>query len=288
MTTVDTPRLEAYRIELATVVERDPADLTDDARLVEDLGLDSLAMMNVLAWLDRHGVTVAGSRDQPATVGAVLALLDRPGAPGLSIRFTDIARGPARPTDVAVAAVAADPEGLTPILSTVDVRLTPVEPEDMRFLYKLATHPDTCFRWRYRGAPPPMEKFAVDLWSQVLVQFVARRTSDGEPIGLLVTYGADMGQRYAYVGAVFRPDYTGSGIAATVTAAFVRYLFHTFPMRKLYVEVPGFNWPQMRSGEGRLFEVEGIMRDHEFYAGRYWDRYLCAIYPRAVGLVNPS
>jgi RimJ/RimL family protein N-acetyltransferase len=157
-----------------------------------------------------------------------------------------------------------------------------VEPEDVRFLYTLATHPYTCFRWRYRGNPPPIDRFAADLWSKVLVQFVARRNDNGEPVGHVVAYGADMGQGYAYLGAVFQPWYAGTGLAAKATAMFVRYLFHTQPLRKLYLEVPGFNWEQVRSGEGRLFQVEGVMRDHEHFAGRYWDRYLCAIYPDAV------
>jgi len=32
------------------------------------------------------------------------------------------------------------------------------------------------------------------------------------------------------------------------------------------------------SGEGRLFHVEGVLREHSYYAGRYWDEYLCAVY----------
>jgi RimJ/RimL family protein N-acetyltransferase len=174
------------------------------------------------------------------------------------------------------------PSPLAPVLSNHDLRLTPVEPDDVRFLYSLATHPETCYRWRYRGVPPQTDRFLADLWAQVLVQFVARRTEDGEPVGHVVAYGADLGQGYAYLGAVFRPPYSGSGLAAQGSAMFIRYLFHAFALRKLYIEVPGFNWPQLSSGEGKLFQVEGIMRDHEHYAGRYWDRYLCAVYPRAI------
>ena len=288
MTTIDdqtqasaeVARREADRLELATIVERDPETLTDTARLADDLGLDSLAMMSLLAWLETRGVTLA-TRSRPATVADVLALLDTASFRGLSVRFTDTAARPARPNDFSLVRPAGSE--LAPTLSNNEIRLTPVEPDDLRFLYALSIHPETCFRWRYRGAPPPIERFASDLWSQVLVQFVARRTDDGEPVGHVVAYGADMGQRYAYIGAVFRAEYHGSGLAAQVVAMFVRYMFHAFPMRKLYVEIPGFNWPQMRSGEGKIFQVEGIMRDHEFFGGRYWDRYLCAIYPDAVG-----
>jgi hypothetical protein len=59
----------------------------------------------------------------------------------------------------------------------------------------------------------------------------------------------------------------------------VRHLFRTFPLNKIYMEVPGFNWPQVQSGQGSLFHVEGVLRDHEYYAGRHWDKYVCALYP---------
>jgi RimJ/RimL family protein N-acetyltransferase len=272
------PRRERHRRELAALLEYDPAELTDGARLRDDLNLDSLAMMTLLTWLESRGLVANGQRSQPATIGEVLSLLDK-AAPGLSIRLTDSGPAQLRATDLPATTPPHIEQPLAPVLSNADLRLTPVEPDDVRFLYTLATHPDTCYRWRYRGAPPPIERFMGDLWSQVLIQFVARRNDDGEPVGHVVAYGADLGQGYAYLGAVFRPPYSGTGLAAQGTAMFVKYLFHTFALRKLYIEVPGFNWPQMRSGEGRLFDVEGIMRDHEHYAGQYWDRYLCAIYP---------
>ncbi|MGC4893430.1 GNAT family N-acetyltransferase [Micromonospora sp. DT31] len=280
----DGSRRERGRRELAQVLEYEPTDLPDAAHLRDDLNLDSLAMMTLLTWLESRGVVATGQRARPATVGDVLNLLNR-SAPDLSVRVTDGVFGSLRATDISVVPVADGPateaaSPLAPVLGNAELRLTPVEPDDTRFLYTLASHPDTCYRWRYRGAPPSIDRFMADLWSQVLVQFVVRRAEDGEPVGHLVAYGADLGQGYAYLGAVFRPPYSGTGLGAQATMMFVRYMFHTHALRKLYVEVPGFNWPQVCSGEGRLFEVEGIMRDHEFYAGRHWDRYLCAIYPK--------
>ena len=268
------------RQHLAEFLERDAGELPDGARLVDDLALDSLAMMSLLTWLETNGVAVGGQGSLPATVGEVLSLLDKASFPGLSIRVTDPYPGSASATDVAPGAlkrVSTEDQSLAPVLASNEIRFTPVGPDDIRPLYALATHPQTCYRWRYRGVPPPIERFAADLWSQVLVQFVARDIG-GEPVGHVVAYGADVGQGYAYIGTVFQPQFTGAGLAARASMMFVRYLFHAYPLRKLYIEVPGFNWPQLRSGEGRLLQVEGIMRDHEFYAGRHWDRYLCAIY----------
>lgn len=279
---------DRHRRDLARALDRDPSQLADAASLGGDLGLDSLARMTLIAWLSHHGVVVSGTEHLPSTVGDVLSLVEKAGLPGVSIRLVDgAAAGEPDPVTAFRPAVALTGPAVTgdtgpagpPVLQDTEIRLTTVEPEDVRFLYTLATHPDTCFRWRYRGNPPPIDRFAADLWSKVLVQFVARRTADGEPVGHVVAYGADPGHGYAYLGAVFQPWYAGTGLAAGAVAMFVRYLFRTHPLRKVYIEIPGYNWEQVRSGEGRLFQVEGVMRDHEFYGGRYWDRYLCAIYP---------
>jgi RimJ/RimL family protein N-acetyltransferase/aryl carrier-like protein len=276
MTVVDehTDR-DTDRQELAELLDLTPKALTDGARLRDDLALDSLAMMRLLAWLESHGVTVDHS-GQPGTVGDVLDLAATARRPGLSVHLVDATGPGAGPAATPPRRPAADP--LAPVLETPAIWLTPVQPDDVPFLYGLAVHPATSYRWRYRGAPPSVERFAENLWKQVFVQFVARRAADREPVGHLIGFGADAQMLNAHVGAAFLPGYAGTGLAAGAVAMFLRYLFRTFPFRKLYLEVPGFNWPQVKSGEGRLFEVEGVLREHSYYAGRFWDEYLCAVY----------
>lgn len=281
---------ETHRGELAELLDRDPATMPDDLSLVEGLGLDSLAMMTIVVWLEGRGVVIADERARPATVGDILALLD-PGTalPGLSIRIGP-GQEPAGPAEVPALPVPPKPPApLAPVLAAAGLELSPVQPADTDFLFWLSSQPETCFRWRYRGVPPSYERFLADLWTQVLVQFVVRRTEDGEPIGHVVAYAADSATRHTYVGAVFRPQHTGGGLAAQAVSTFVGYLFHTFPLHKLYLEVPGYNWSQLESGAGRLFEVEGVLRGHDYYAGRYWDKRVCAIYrEHATGDVLPG
>lgn len=268
---------EARRSAIARLLHRDPAVLPDGALLTRDLGLDSLDMMTLLTWLEEHGVHIEPGHDRPASIGQILSLLDQAAAPGVSIRVHNRPGEARGPSDAAASwQPPADP--LVPVLGDATFRLTPVRPDDAGYLYGLAVRPETCFRWRYRGAPPPFNRFADDLWNQILVQYVTRRADDDQPVGHVLAYGADPSMRYAYLGAVFEPAYIGTGLAARVVAIFVRHLFHTFPLHKLYLEVPGFNWAQMQSGEGRLFRVEGVLADHDYYAGRYWDQYVCAVY----------
>lgn len=264
------------RSELAELLNLPPEALSDRASLRSELALDSLTLMRVITWLETRGVQIALESALPATVGELLALADK--APRFTVRIggtSDFA-----PRAAAAKVSARDP--LTPVLETPAFRLTPVAPEDVGFLYALAVLPETGYRWRYRGSVPPIERFRAELWNQVLLQFVVRRIEDGEPVGQVVAYGDELSLRHTYIGAVFHPSVTGTGLAAQVVALFARHLFHTFPLNKIYMDIPGINWPQVQSGQNHLFRVEGVLRDHDYYAGRLWDKYICALYPEDV------
>lgn len=72
--------------------------------------------------------------------------------------------------------------------------------------------------------------------------------------------------------------YSGSGIALEPVRLFVDYLFDVWPFRKLYFELPEFNYQQFSSvAEGPL-RVEGRLVDHDYFGGRYWDRLILAVH----------
>ncbi|HZN17535.1 MAG TPA: phosphopantetheine-binding protein [Micromonosporaceae bacterium] len=270
---VGTPPRERSRAELAALLNVDLSMLDDRASLRDGLALDSLTMMRLVTWLEAHRLPVTAEGLLPATVGDVLSLLDSKAGPRVFVKAGSLPGIPER----FLAPRPQDP--LAPVLETPALRLAPIIPDDMGFLYALAIDPETGFRWRYRGSIPPFERFKAELWNQVLLQFVVRRIEDDMPIGHVVAYGDELSLRHTYIGAVFHPGSVGTGLPAQAVALFVRHLFHTFPLNKIYMEVPGFNWPQLQSGQGSLFRVEGVLRDHDYYAGRHWDKYICALYP---------
>lgn len=259
------------KTELAALLDMPLEALDDKTSLRGGLALDSLSMMRVVTWLESRGVSVTAEDDLPDTVGELMSLLDTVspfkvrlgGIPGVPQRFA------AKPP----------PDPLVPVLETAALRLSPPVPDDLGFLYSLAVRPETGFRWRYRGSVPPIERFKAELWNQVLVQFVVRRVEDDAPVGHVVAYGDELSLRHTYVGAVFHPRWAGTGLPAQAVSLFVKHLFHTFALNKIYMEVPGYNWPQVQSGQASLFRVEGVLRDHDYYAGRLWDKYICALYP---------
>jgi RimJ/RimL family protein N-acetyltransferase len=170
-----------------------------------------------------------------------------------------------------------DPGPLT--WSTDRVTLAPVRPDDYAFLHWLATSDSIAYRWRYRGAPPVFESFVREVHADVFAQFVVRARADGERIGHVVAYAGDLRNRHVFVANVSAPHLRGHRTGAEAQRLFIGYLFSAFDFRKVYVEVPEFVWSGI---EGKLrqdvFEVEGRLREHTFYKGRYWDQLLLAVY----------
>jgi RimJ/RimL family protein N-acetyltransferase len=61
-------------------------------------------------------------------------------------------------------------------------------------------------------------------------------------------------------------------------ALFLEYVFTCWDLRKLYMQLPEYNYEQFASGAERFFVVEGRQREHTFFGGRHWDQLTLAIY----------
>ncbi len=249
-------------------------DIQPGARLVDDLALDSMQRLELLAWLSTRGADVGA-----AEVAALVTVRDVAGLVSQTTRpHGDTTEATATPQSWMVAAPT----------RRHDERfaLSPLTPEIMPFLYQLAISEEVGFRWRFRGNVPPFEAFQAGLSRGVHVQFVVADRRSGEPVGHVVAYNADHNLGLCYVGGAFVPRLISSGLPMEVMAMFARYLFQVWPFRKLYLEVPEFNYTLIASGAGRYFDVEGRLTEHSYYSGRYWDEYLLALRRHHVGLAR--
>ncbi len=156
-------------------------------------------------------------------------------------------------------------------------QLRPIIPEDHRILYSIAIADQVNFRWRYRGAVPPFEAFIAGLHADVLSQFVVCGLGDPRPAGLVVTYTADMNNGTTFLGAVMTPETIGSSIGIEATCLFVRHIFETWNIRRIYMEVVEYNMPFFQSGEGSLFTIEGCQKERYYFADKFWDNFLLTI-----------
>jgi len=157
------------------------------------------------------------------------------------------------------------------------VRLRPVEPNDFPSLYAMAVADSTAWRWRYAGALPSYEEWLRTFSSGVLSQLVVvddRR----KVLGLVVAYNADLSNGFVWIAAMLAQTESGLGRGADAVKLFLRYLFWTWDIQKVYCEVPEYNLPQFESAVGRVFVEEGRLSRHLYHGLRRWDQVILAVH----------
>jgi acyl carrier protein len=227
--------------------------------LRDDLGWDSLTMVELLAVLDRYGVNLPDELiGELRTLGDVhhyltgLASAEGPKPLAPANRRRDLLRGP-------------------------NVVLTPVTQADFGLLFDLHTRGDHLVRFRLRGQTPSPDAFHRLLWDRVLAQFLAR-SHDGHPVGLVACSDANFQHGHAHFSVVAVPEQRSTGLALEAMGMLISYTFCQFDLRKLYAECLESNYPQFESGAERIFKIEGRLRDHEYVCGAYEDLYVLAVY----------
>lgn len=164
-----------------------------------------------------------------------------------------------------------------PIRPEPRVYLRLVEEQDYGALHRASIEPGSAFRWRYRGATPSIERFVAGLHDGVLVQHMVQAI-DGPTVGLVVCYQASMESRTAYFGLLRTAETSQEGRMFEGLMLFIQFLFDTWDFRKLYAEVPEFNFDGLLSANTRGIDIEGVQRQHLFHDGRWWDQYLLALW----------
>lgn len=165
-------------------------------------------------------------------------------------------------------------------MRTRSIKLRPIQAADMQELYASALDPRWSFKWRFRGLTPSFQEFSNALYAGSLCQFVVERLSDRRALGLVSCYNARHDAGFAYI-AFTRTAPPGNKPNSEMMEAgylLISFVFQNWDFRKLYAEVPGFNWGQFERATNTFFHVEGVLKDHDYFDGKYWDHRLLAIY----------
>lgn len=174
-----------------------------------------------------------------------------------------------------MAASDTEPERDVPPLGLPETRrllLRPPVSGDLDTLYLMATTGSNAYRWRYRGATPPFDVFARQLWEGVLAQYIVIRKRDALPQGIVTLYNANANSGYVYASMSAAPQAVGTGSMMEGLFMALKHAFDTWSFRRIYFEVSAFNLPQFESGVRRGYAVEvGRLPDHEVLFGRTWD-----------------
>jgi len=167
--------------------------------------------------------------------------------------------------------------GAVPVITSRRLAIRPAHPSDYPFLYSLECHPQLRYRWSSDRHLPTFEMFVQRLSFDPARQFVAL-DREARPIGWVEAYNEDPSQAFAWLGVFMQDDAQGSGFGIEAISLFIHYLFCFRPYRKLYAYVTEPSFSTFKSGAGRYFHVEGVLRDHEYYHGALHDRIILAVY----------
>jgi UDP-4-amino-4,6-dideoxy-N-acetyl-beta-L-altrosamine N-acetyltransferase len=147
------------------------------------------------------------------------------------------------------------------------------------------------FRWRadlqdlhLLRAPQGVSTFEdFSRWMDALaarsIVAAAMREPDERMAGLVQAFDVDLADGRCYMISYFPPEHRRQWIGREASLLFFDYLFRTFNLRKIYLEVAEFNagWLGWLVDLAILVE-EGRLRDHVERDGQYWDLTCLALY----------
>lgn len=158
------------------------------------------------------------------------------------------------------------------------IRVRPAVDGDVGFLWRLLAEDEVSYRWIFRGRQPTPETVRSNLGRADVIPHIVERVSDGKPIGYTVAYDVSHRNGHTHIGTVIDPEHIGSGVGISATILFVDYIFAVFPMRKLYLRSIEYSFAHYRDLVRRDYaRIEGVLRDYEYFGGRYWDVYVVAL-----------
>jgi RimJ/RimL family protein N-acetyltransferase len=160
-------------------------------------------------------------------------------------------------------------------LEGASVRLAPVVPADRDALFRLCLMGDAAWRWRHAGSQGRYETFIEDTQRDAHLDYAAH--AGGQLVGRLLIHSLDAPNRHAHLSVVFAPEVRRSPVVAEALYLFVRYVFGTLNLRKIYSEIAGFNLDQFRSAVTTLGHEEAVLEQHIYRDSRFWDLHIFAV-----------
>jgi diamine N-acetyltransferase len=198
------------------------------------------------------------------------------------------AQGPRARATAADTTADHQPEDAMP-LSYRGISLRPVTEADLPFLFRLYTDPGRCHLWMSSPRVYDENEFRA-AWASWVGGLMGAKfivESGQRPVGWVMSTDHSLEHGTAKVGTILQEENVGHGAGVIATVLLMDYLFRTLPLRKIYVEVFGYNprvvgmWRKVGLAE------EGILKGDRFRDGSYWDLHVFAIHRPAWPELRP-
>lgn len=162
------------------------------------------------------------------------------------------------------------------------INLRPQRKEDAEFIAKYQEDPDVVDNYYMGYTLPPLKEF-VERWYEHISSdkegygFVIEN-KQGEFLGSCHTMWMNMRNGTTYI-AIFigHPDYRSKGYGTEAMKLFLNFLFNEVGLRKVKLNVFGFNKRAIRCYEKSGYIVEGINKKEIYRYGEYHDTYAMCI-----------
>lgn len=221
--------------------------LEPEARLVDDLGFDSLEVLCCL-----HVAAALGGQVPSALV-----------TPDLTIRQLYEAYVSAY-IDGHQGDVLADPSRVP---SGERVYLRPMTAGDTDFALAVASNRSQGLGVLAAGRVPGPHEVVSALWAQVHAQFVVLEAASDAPVGMVRLYSVDAANQHGFVAGAFRQDLRGLGWPMLAFSSLLAFAFEVVGLRKVQAEIEPDEWDMLASGADRFFSVDGVLRGHRAGGG---------------------
>jgi RimJ/RimL family protein N-acetyltransferase len=159
------------------------------------------------------------------------------------------------------------------------ISLRQVVEDDMPFLFRLFSDPERCHLWM-RGRQVYDEAGFHQAWAAwtadgIAAKFIAE--SSGRPLGLVFDYDRALEDGCTKVTALLGEDSTGHGRGVAATLLLVGWLFQSLPLRKVYMDVYGYNPTVLRILRKLGFDEEAVLKESRYWNGAYWNVHMFAL-----------
>jgi len=163
------------------------------------------------------------------------------------------------------------------------VSLRSVLEADLTFLFRLLGDPTRTHLW-LRSRPVYDEAGFQQTWSawasgMMGAKFVVE--SAGRPVGLAFDYDRTLDDGWTRVTTLVQEESIGHGAGVIGACLFMEWLFQTFPLRKMYHEVFGYNDNVIRMWRKLGLTEEAVLKGDRYWNGAYWDLHVFALYREA-------
>lgn len=107
--------------------------------------------------------------------------------------------------------------------------------------------------------------------------YVIRSDVATKPLGYVHNYDFSLVDGHCKLVVYICPDYRTIGIGGIAAVIFMKKLFSTYPIRKIFSAIYEYNEESLRSNLAAGFVEEGVLKDYRYYNGMWHNIHYLSI-----------